>query len=538
MKRLIFLLIIIVSILGCQKVFKEDPINKLSINSPNDLEFAIAGLNYRFVSMVKDPMIFSYLFGSSDDLSHNTGCYLFSTGSSGPSVSGASYPLYTYKPLYQTIASANDIFKKTASLNQNNTAIKHLLGEVHFIRAYSYFWLVRTYGQVPIIDNVDVNYTVKKPTFTEIYQFIEADLLKAINLLPNSNYDARIKYVTPHRGSAKALLAEVYLTMAGYPVKDTKMYANAAKMAGDVIDSANYFGFGLMPDLADLWNGKHQINHESVFSLYASGSLVDYYRNWSDTTYVPHTYLATDFYFFGQPISWSNSIVPGIKFYNSFPYSYRKEMTYLMNRYYIYTPQCVVDSINPKNKYCPPSEFIKYTYNTITYCDPMYFRKYYTKFELSDTDLLENNLNGAMNYNFVYKNFGTVVYLFRYAHTLLTYAEAKARMGAPDASAYAAINQVRRRANKVDMFSKSEYDLKEGLTSQQFADSVVWERALEFCAEPEGRWFDLLRLEMISKLKDLKDPKQDVIFPILNINENNYFLPFPKSDQMLDPNLN
>ena len=535
MKHLIFFLIIIVFISGCEKIFKEDPNNKLSINSSNDLEYAIAGLNYRFVSMVKDPMLFSDLFGNSDDVSRNSGC----SGSGKYSLSLTDNDLLsTYKPLYQTIASANDIFRKSQKLNQNDPATKHLLGEVHFIRAYAYFWLVRTFGQVPIIDNVDVNYTVKKSSFADIYQFIETDLQKAINLLPNSNYEARIKYVTPHRGSAKALLAEVYLTMAGYPLKNTEMYSNAAKMAGDVVDSASYFGYRLMTDLADLWNGKHEINQESVFSLYATGSYIDPY-NVFDKTYVPKKYLATDFYFFGQPISWSNLIVPGIKFYNSFTYSYRKEITYLMHRYYLFTPQCVVDSINPQNKYCPPSEYIMYTCDSIGLCEPMYFRKYYTKFNLSDTDLVEDNLiyNDWSLSNVIYKNYGTVVYLIRYAHTLLTYAEAKARLGETDASAYAAINQVRRRANKADLFSSSVNDLKDGLTSQQFADSVVWERAMEFCGEPEGRWFDLLRLEMISTLKDLKDPRQDVLFPISNISENNYFLPIPKSDQMLDPNL-
>ena len=58
-------------------------------------------------------------------------------------------------------------------------------------------------------------------------------------------------------------------------------------------------------------------------------------------------------------------------------------------------------------------------------------------------------------------------------HTLLTYAEAKARSGQLDASAYEAVNMVRRRANKVDINSPSKYDLQPGLSATQFADSVV-----------------------------------------------------------------
>ena len=66
MKRLIFFLIITVFILSCQKFFKENPINKLSINSSGDLEYAIAGMNYRFASMAKYGEEFAYFFANSD----------------------------------------------------------------------------------------------------------------------------------------------------------------------------------------------------------------------------------------------------------------------------------------------------------------------------------------------------------------------------------------------------------------------------------------------------------------------------------------
>jgi hypothetical protein len=38
---------------------------------------------------------------------------------------------------------------------------------------------------------------------------------------------------------------------------------------------------------------------------------------------------------------------------------------------------------------------------------------------------------------------------------------------------------IRRRANGVDPYSPSVYDLSQGLSREQFIDSVVWERAWE-----------------------------------------------------------
>ena len=488
------------------------------MNSPEDLKFALSGLYYRFASIASADHngTIAYIFADADDITIN----------GGPIVPREEDRLWVYKTFYQTIACANDILQKSEKLNKSDPVIAHLLGEAYFMRAYSYFWLVRVFGQIPIIDNVDVNYSVKKSSFQEIYNFIITDLQKAINLLPNSNNEARIKYVTPHRGSAKALLAEVYLTGAGYPLKDTRMYASAAKHAGDVIDSANYFGYGLMADLADLWNGKHEVNHESVFSIYSSGAKLAWFDPHYNDSNNGQNYLETDLYFTSPRIGWIRYPWAGKQFYHSFPNSYRKDKTYMDRMYYRIYPPCLQDSLNPGSWYCPPAQTLMYDPNTL---NTMYLKKYYTIVNLPDT-IIYDNISDQF-----FLNYGTVIYLFRYAHTLLTYAEAKARSGSLDASAYEALNQVRRRANKVDLFAPSVYDLKQGLTPEQFEDSVVWERAWEFCAEPEGRWFDLLRLDMIKNLKNLKDPGQ-LLFPVI-INTDTYFWPLPKDDQMLDPNL-
>ncbi|MGE5456960.1 MAG: RagB/SusD family nutrient uptake outer membrane protein, partial [Methanococcaceae archaeon] len=227
---------------GCDDMIKEDPVNKLSINSRDDFEFALAGLYHQFASLNGQNLCMTLLINR-DDIAITNGL----VNCTRPSVSSTpddNTLLSVYVPLYRTIACANDILQKTKDLNFHDPGIRHLLGEVYFIRAYSYFWLVRLFGQVPIIDNVDVDYSVPKASFTEIYIFIESDLQKAISLLPNSNYEARRKYVTPHRGSAKALLAEVYLNWGGYPVKDASMYTQSASMAKEVIDSSAYFGMG------------------------------------------------------------------------------------------------------------------------------------------------------------------------------------------------------------------------------------------------------------------------------------------------------
>ena len=72
--------------------------------------------------------------------------------------------------------------------------------------------------------------------------------------------------------------------------------------------------------------------------------------------------------------------------------------------------------------------------------------------------------------------------------------------------------------------------MPQGLSAGQFADSIVQERAWEFCAEPEGRWFDLLRLEMIEQLPKLRGDSY-------SMTKSDYFEAIPSGDKKLNPNL-
>jgi starch-binding outer membrane protein, SusD/RagB family len=130
------------------------------------------------------------------------------------------------------------------------------------------------------------------------------------------------------------------------------------------------------------------------------------------------------------------------------------------------------------------------------------------------------------------------VYLLRYAQTLLTYAEAKARSGQLDDSAYEAVNIIRRRANKLDIHTPSDFDLPKGLSSEQFLDSVVWERAWELCFEPDGRWFDLVRLDLKDKLNNEYRYSFDVptVVPQSLLTDDWYFYKIPQEDRWLNPN--
>jgi len=497
MKRTILMLILIIQLTGCEKIFFEDPDNDIgSIDSQEKFESALTGLYNKLAQIYSPHYVYAIQRYYGDDIHWDD------TGESEYDYY-ESYPtngmiLELWRSLYNTIISSNNIIVQFENVNNIDIKFKYYLGEAYLIRGLCYYNLVRFYGSVPILKNTDVKYNFTLSSLTEIYEFIEKDLIKAIDYLPDNSDRARAPFVTPHRGTAKAILAEIYLSMAGYPLKNKSKYFQAAKIAKEVIDSARYFGFELIPDFADLWKGNQKNNKEQVLTLHFSNSEDPELNNLTYILYILYPYNRL------------RNIHPEIKFYNNFPVSYRKDNTYETTRCFI------IDRV----EYCD-------YYNTIDETIPMYFKKFaYSR----DTT---NSLYGVYNWC----NTAHLIYLYRYAHTLLTYAEAKARSGELDASAYEAVNMIRRRANFKDIHSPSVYDLQPGLTAEQFTDSLVWERAWEFAGEPEGRWFDLLRLEMVDRLLELRYYEENRPSEI-EVTEEYYFLPIPDEEAFIISNIN
>lgn len=109
---------------------------------------------------------------------------------------------------------------------------------MRFLQAWAYFWIVRLYGEIPIITSPEITYDAKKSSVKEVYDFIVKDLQFAIGHLPDSWPASDVG--RPTSWTAKSLLSKVYLTMAGWPLKDESKYALAAQTAKDVIDNGPY----------------------------------------------------------------------------------------------------------------------------------------------------------------------------------------------------------------------------------------------------------------------------------------------------------
>ena len=181
-----------------------------------------------------------------------------------------------WKYLYHAIRAANTILNNASLNTASQAVIDSCIAQAHFVRAYSYFNLVRIFGEVPLCTSelMEDMLGMSKSPIADIYALIVSDLQTAETMLTEvQKYPSNRPGFYANQGSAKSLLASVYLPMAGWPLKQTDKYALAAAKAKEVIDDEDLYGYALQENFSDLWSwANNYSNKEVVFGVY-------YYKN-------------------------------------------------------------------------------------------------------------------------------------------------------------------------------------------------------------------------------------------------------------------
>ena len=171
----------------------------------------------------------------------------------------------TWNSLYTVIAQSNALLNNlptAAPASVPAAVINNALGEAHVLRAAAYFYLVRLFGNVPIITDptpfVGTFQTVPTNPVADVYKFMINDLK-----FGEANCTAGVAS-TGHvsSGSASALMAKVYLYMQDY--------ANAKLEAEKVINSHEFGLLGLdntSGSYVNLFETAFNNNLESVIAL-------------------------------------------------------------------------------------------------------------------------------------------------------------------------------------------------------------------------------------------------------------------------------
>ncbi len=333
---------------------------------------------------------------------------------------------------FKTIGRAN--YAIAFAQEEGGSDTERIIAEAKFLRAYTYFFLVRGFGGVtiqgevefvdgePIVDP-DVDLSTRN-TQEEVYAYIEQDLMDAISVLPaKSEYPAE-DLGRATSGAAQALLSKVHLYQ--------EEWSEALTHANAVISSGEY---GLEPNYEDIWREYSENGVESIFEIQARGEPIAHGVNQYSQTQGARGTSGWG-WGFNTP---SESLVEA---FDAEGDSIRKDATIIFAGETLWDGREVSSSVE----------------------NPRYNEKAYSSANAGDGD-------GDKN-----------IRVLRYAEILLIKAEAEAQLGNME-PAMNALNEVRER---VDL------DPVSGLAQQELIEKIWNERRLELAFEHD-RWFDLIR---------------------------------------------
>ncbi|HWB94711.1 MAG TPA: RagB/SusD family nutrient uptake outer membrane protein, partial [Puia sp.] len=318
---------------------------------------------------------------------------------------------------WNAIYQANNVLANYSKVTSTEQQLHQSAGQAYFLRAFSYYYLVRVFGPIPDITTaISVTTRPQRDSVSKIYATIVSDLQQAAAWLPAS-WQGQPGRATS--GAARSLLADVYLTMTGWPLNQTQYYAQAAAEADSVMNAGTY---SLEPDFNTVFTTNN--GPESIFALQFNVTAGVPERSYGSSS-VPLDESGLD----GSG-GWDD-YYPEINFYLNSPKCYRSYCTYY-------------DTLKLLNS--DKKTFTRVPWNSpLTQAGHPYYKKFRHGLvtggvgdgvKETDTSILSINpsTNKAMDF-------------IRYPMVLLDYAEASDMAGSgPSAAAYNAINLIRQRA--------------------------------------------------------------------------------------------
>ncbi len=382
-------------------------------------------------------------------------------------ISPQRHPWNNWSRNYFGIRKTNEFLDEIYDASFEEDFINRTAAEVRYIRAYLYFDLTRRFGNVPLITalpETEDDILVGPTSQAEIYQFIDDELTAIADFLPS---------MADLRGSSDygRITKEAAWAFNGRALLFAEKFARSAEFSKKVMDSGV---FALHPDYGELFQltggGSDEIIFEIMFkdpnkrhSFEADASPVSF---GGGSQHNP-TQELVDAYEMANGLAISD---PMSGYDPQDPYTGRENRFYATINYhgasYRGDVMDMTRSMNGEGEFIPTGKdapFSSGLHTTTGY--------YLRKFTNIDVPIAPKKTEISWKE-------------FRYGEVLLNYAEAQNTAAGPDASVYAAMNEVRERAGLPGLTG--------GLSKTEMMDRIEQERFVELAWE-NHRYWDLIR---------------------------------------------
>ncbi len=232
MKKIISIFLVL-AMFSCEDALVEKPKSiavETFYNTKSEVESAIAAIYAPLRTGNVFGMNYISLLECFTDYQYGRGSWAINSDFQGLNATNIGRTDAAWVDIYRSIRNANIVIMSAPNGKQLTAIdISQYVAEAKFLRAFSYFILVRNWAGVPI--RTEKNFTeieVGRNTEEEVYQLILSDLKEAETNLPDNA-------PVPGRASkwtAKTLLADVYFYRG--------MNSEAASKANEVISSKKY----------------------------------------------------------------------------------------------------------------------------------------------------------------------------------------------------------------------------------------------------------------------------------------------------------
>lgn len=266
--------------LSCGKILEEHPQSQIVpsfFNSPSGVLGGIAGVYNEIRGQWGTE-------GFSSEMQAGTDEFIQGASSGGG-------PVHTFNGLNSTnfgsawasaftsINTINGVLKFGQNIDLPEATKKQYLAQAKFLRAFWYFYLVQTWGDVPLHTEFITlpSQSAKRDPAAEVYKLIIQDLTDAAAALPD-------KPTAPFLGKAATkpaalfFLAKAYLTR-GWLTNSQADFAEAAKISNDLITNKATYGLDLWQDFGDAFVPANDYGKETLFvSDHSNDAKYGYYR--------------------------------------------------------------------------------------------------------------------------------------------------------------------------------------------------------------------------------------------------------------------
>jgi hypothetical protein len=260
MKNIYILLMSMLFITACSTDLDQSPPNLASADSLTDFEGVLNAAYYYQLGTVT-PLAVMGDFRADNAFMFEAPYTEFDEYDNGLTTMEDQFfgPFYT--ALYKSILSANNVIENSTDATE--------IREAKFLRALSYFKLVKVFGAVGVNLSAspsltDTSILVRQPAM-DVYNNVIIPDLNAAMALSTTIVDGRAsKY------AAQALLGKVYAAMGNYASAETNLAA--------VVNGASAAGITLKSNFSDVFGAANEVeNSEIIFSTQISSSITDEY---------------------------------------------------------------------------------------------------------------------------------------------------------------------------------------------------------------------------------------------------------------------